>query len=154
MGGLYLMRSQLKKADVSSRSSPAAASDVRASLQPVPLGNGALSRLLDPRSLESTLGPGRTLTGLERARMEASFAASFANVRLHTDGRAAALVRQLGARAFTLGRDVAFESGGYAPGTPAGDALLAHELAHVVQQREAIPSSDAHQRPDTRWLSG
>ncbi len=55
-------------------------------------------------------------------------------VRIHTDAKADDLSGQLNARAFTLGTDVAFAGGEYKPGTPVGDALIAHELAHVVQQ--------------------
>src|SRR5262249_833574 len=46
----------------------------------------------------------------------------------------AALAASLNARAFTIGQDIAFGLGEYRPGTPVGDALIAHELAHVVQQ--------------------
>ncbi len=65
---------------------------------------------------------------------------SFADVRVHADAHADALARSVSARAFTTGTDVWFASGEYRPGTGEGDRLLAHELAHVVQQRGA-PSS-------------
>jgi hypothetical protein len=55
------------------------------------------------------------------------------DVRVHTGGRAADSARRLGARAYTVGRDIVFGSGQYAPATPAGRGLLAHELAHVAQ---------------------
>jgi hypothetical protein len=55
-------------------------------------------------------------------------------VRVHTDTKAGELSTQLNARAFTIGSDVAFGGGEYRPGTLVGDALIAHELAHVVQQ--------------------
>lgn len=55
-------------------------------------------------------------------------------VRVHTDARAAASARQLNALAYTVGHDVVFAAGQYAPHTPIGRTLLAHELAHVVQQ--------------------
>ena len=57
--------------------------------------------------------------------------------RLHRDAPAAALSRELSARAFAVGPHVAFGAGEFAPGTPVGDALIAHELAHVQQQRGA-----------------
>jgi hypothetical protein len=66
--------------------------------------------------------------------MEAAFGANFGGVRLHTDGDAATLSDQLNARAFTVGRHVAFGAGEFKPDTIVGDALIAHELAHVVQQ--------------------
>jgi hypothetical protein len=74
--------------------------------------------------------------------MEHAFGESFSGVRLHRDGDAAAVSRELSARAFAVGPHVAFGSGEYAPGTPVGDALIAHELAHVAQQRGADPTFD------------
>jgi len=53
---------------------------------------------------------------------------------MHTDTRAAETAREVNARAFTLGQNVVFGAGGYAPGTTSGQRLLAHELTHVVQQ--------------------
>src|SRR5262249_10392386 len=58
----------------------------------------------------------------------------FRNVRIHTGERAASTARSLNARAFTLGRNIAFAPGEFAPGTRHGQRLLAHELTHVVQQ--------------------
>jgi type II secretory pathway pseudopilin PulG len=72
-----------------------------------------------------------------RAFYESRFDHDFTQVRLHTDERAAESARGLNARAFTLGKDVTFGEGQYAPGTLDGRRLLAHELTHVVQQRNA-----------------
>ncbi|VTU28745.1 eCIS core domain-containing protein [Variovorax sp. RA8] len=93
------------------------------------------AREADPVSVRDQLGSGRSLPGAVRTRMESAFGADFAGVRLHTDAKAAQLSEQLNARAFTLGAHVAFGSGEYRPGTLVGDALMAHELAHVLQQR-------------------
>lgn len=65
---------------------------------------------------------------------------SFTDVRVHHDDHAASLNRAVSARAFTVGRDIFFGSGEYRPGTTQGRELLAHELAHVVQQRGAAQS--------------
>jgi hypothetical protein len=65
---------------------------------------------------------------------------SLADVRIHTDGGAAALARSVSARAFTVGSDIFFAPGEYQPATPAGRELLTHELVHVVQQRGAPAS--------------
>jgi hypothetical protein len=76
-------------------------------------------------------------TGLEdgvRRQMESSFGADFSNVRIHTNSEADTLNHALGARAFTVGNDVFFRHGEYAPATAAGKELLAHELTHVIQQ--------------------
>jgi hypothetical protein len=59
------------------------------------------------------------------------------DVRVHTDDKADRLNRSVSARAFATGTDVYFAKGEYSPGSPDGDRLIAHELAHVVQQRGA-----------------
>ena len=61
----------------------------------------------------------------------------FRQVRIHWDARAAASARALHARAYTVGRHIVFAAGQYAPHTRAGRLLLAHELAHVLQQQHA-----------------
>src|SRR5262249_27980850 len=69
-----------------------------------------------------------------RNRMESAFGDDFSKVRIYSDPRANGVSSRLNARALTIGNDIAFASGEYNPGTIIGDALLAHELAHVVQQ--------------------
>jgi hypothetical protein len=66
--------------------------------------------------------------------MEASFGADLGHVRVHTGGEAAASARGMEARAYTIGSDIVFGSGEYAPATGDGKRLLAHELAHTAQQ--------------------
>jgi hypothetical protein len=78
--------------------------------------------------------PGQPLVAGTRAFMESAFGQGFSHVRIHTDTQAAALSAGLNARAFTIGQDIAFGVGEYQPGTLIGDALIAHELAHVIQQ--------------------
>jgi len=95
---------------------------------------GTPPQTADPEAVRGELGSGRSLEASVRARMESAFDSRFPNVRIHTDARAADLSDELGAKAFTVGRDIAFAPGEYRPGTPIGDALIAHELAHVVQQ--------------------
>jgi hypothetical protein len=96
---------------------------------------GALAREL--AAVQAELGEGRPLDGAVRARMEQALETPLGDVRLHTDETAARLARRQGAPAFAVGRHVAFDQGEYRPGTLAGDALLAHELAHVSQQEGA-----------------
>ncbi len=67
-----------------------------------------------------------------QAKMESAFGADFSSVRIH-EGQAAT---ELGAAAYTQGRDIHFAPGQYDPGSTAGQELLGHELAHVVQQSE------------------
>ncbi len=95
----------------------------------------------DPGAIRNRLGVGSPLPGSARSRMESAFGLSFSQVRIHTDPSAASLSDQLNARAFTVGEHVAFGPGEYQPGTLIGDALLAHELAHVVQQGGATNAS-------------
>ena len=78
--------------------------------------------------------PGRPLDEATRGFMESRFNHDFSGVRVHTDGRAAASARAVNALAYTVGNHVAFDSGQYTPGTSGGRGLLAHELAHTVQQ--------------------
>ncbi|WP_405868199.1 DUF4157 domain-containing protein [Streptomyces sp. NBC_01515] len=69
-----------------------------------------------------------------RHEMEARLATDLGAVRVHTGAEAGETARSLGARAYTVGADIVFGAGQYAPSTPVGRYLLAHELAHVVQQ--------------------
>jgi hypothetical protein len=102
----------------------------------------------DAEGVRTRLGPGAPLDSGVRARMGRAFEADFSAVRVHTDAGAAALAARMNARAFTIGQAVAFAAGEYRPGTVVGDALIAHELAHVVQQERAsaapagAPSTD------------
>ena len=59
------------------------------------------------------------------------------DVQVHTGGQAADLTRRVSARAFTLGSDIYFGAGEFAPESFEGKKLLAHELTHVAQQRSA-----------------
>jgi hypothetical protein len=87
-----------------------------------------------PQEIQAQLSGGQSLDGGAKARMGAAFGHDFSGVRVHTGAQAAALSDDLNARAFTVGSDIAFGPGEYQPGTMIGDALIAHELAHVVQQ--------------------
>ena len=92
------------------------------------------ARTADPVSVRSRLGTGQAMPSGVRSRMESAFGVGFGGVRLHTDSTAARLSDRLNARAFTIGEHVAFGGGEYQPDSLVGQALLAHELAHVVQQ--------------------
>src|SRR5215470_5556823 len=81
-------------------------------------------------------GGGNSLGSGVRAFMEPRFGFDFGKVKIHTDQRSASLARDLGARAFTVGRDIFFGRDEYEPGSSAGRHLLAHELTHVVQQNQ------------------
>ncbi len=79
--------------------------------------------------------PGQPLDPATRAFFEPRFGHDFSQVRIHTDARAAESARAVNAVAYTVGHNVVFGAGQYAPGTTTGKQVLAHELVHVVQQR-------------------
>lgn len=87
--------------------------------------------------IPARLGTGRPLEPVVRSFFEPRYGVDFGAVRVHTDASADAAARSVNALAFTLGRDVVFRSDRYAPHSEHGRRLLAHELAHVVQQRGA-----------------
>ena len=77
---------------------------------------------------------GQPLEGALHQQMSASLGCDFSEVRIHTGPEAEQLSRRLGARAFTIGSDIFFGRGAYAPASSGGRELIAHELSHVVQQ--------------------
>ncbi len=95
----------------------------------------------DATAVKAQLGTGHSLDSRVQSQMSSAFGHDFSGVRVHTDSGAAKLSSDLQARAFTVGNDVAFASGEYRPGSLVGDALIAHELAHVVQQSSSSRSS-------------
>jgi hypothetical protein len=86
--------------------------------------------------ISSTRGSGASLDSGVADRFGSSLG-DLSDVRVHTDDNADRLNRSVSARAFATGTDVYFAKGEYNPGSAAGDKLIAHELAHVVQQRGA-----------------
>jgi hypothetical protein len=82
---------------------------------------------------------GVPLAPAERAYFEPRFGRDFSAVRIHADAQAATAAADIGARAFTLGRDIAFARDEYRPATDAGRRLIAHELAHTLQQNSTSP---------------
>jgi hypothetical protein len=78
--------------------------------------------------------PGQPLGAATRDFFEPRYQHDFSDVRVHTDARAAASASAVNALAYTVGRHIVFGAGQYAPSTPAGLILTAHELTHVVQQ--------------------
>ena len=122
----YAQRSPAAKAKVPDRDPAAVSARLPASVldrQPVPVRR-ELAR------------PGNQLDAATRSLMERRFGHDLSQVRVHSDPGAAESARMLGARAYTVGEQVVFGAGRFAPNTPDGRRLLAHELAHVVQQRQ------------------
>jgi Domain of unknown function (DUF4157) len=84
--------------------------------------------------IQNLRGGGQPLSTSARSFFEPRFGYDFSAVRVHADAHAGQLARSVNARAFTLGSDIVFGQGEYAPETTTGKRLLAHELTHVVQQ--------------------
>ena len=106
-----------------------------AALRPNPAGAPRAPAAAAPTLVHDALGTsGRALDEPAREFMESGFGRSFSDVRVHDDERAASSARAVGARAYTVGKDVVFARGAYAPSSGAGLRLIAHELTHVAQQ--------------------
>jgi hypothetical protein len=104
-------------------------------------GDGTVSQAADDAF--GKLSGGMPLPPAERAFFEARLGFDFSRVRVHADDAGGAAARAVGARAFARGLDIGFSVGAYAPGTPQGRRLLAHELTHIVQQAGNRPSAMA-----------
>ena len=116
------------------------------------VGNRAVVQLLSEDEAEPELAggvidavtaPGAPLEAGIQREMSGRLGADFSGVRVHTGPAASASADSLGARAYTLGEDVVFAESAYAPATGEGRRTLAHELTHVVQQRNGpVEGSD------------
>jgi hypothetical protein len=125
-----------RKPAVATPAAPSASSAFR----PTPSGRSAESA---PPLVDRALrGSSSLLNGDVRSFMEARFGADFSHVRVHTGPTAAASARAIGAKAYTFRDSIVFGQAAYSPATHDGRHLLAHELAHVVQQG-ATASADA-----------
>lgn len=103
-------------------------------------GDAMAAALAAPPSVERALsGGGRPLEPAVRRDMEQRFGHDFFDVRVHDDALAAESAREVSAHAYTSGPHIAFAAGRYAPHRTEGRRLLAHELAHVVQQSQGAP---------------
>src|ERR1043166_7897960 len=90
--------------------------------------------------LQST---GQSLENETRGFFESRFNHDFSRVRVHSDKKASDSADAVNASAYTVGRDIVFGTGQYSPGTLAGRELLAHELAHTVQQGEQTAATSS-----------
>src|SRR5438876_7230652 len=117
------------------------------------------SEALVPNIVHEVLrSSGQPLDHSTRAFMESRFGHDFAHVRVHADARAAESARAVNALAYTVGRDMVFSTGRYAPTDAAGRHLISHELTHVIQQSHAahaalplrIGDSDAPEQEATQ----
>jgi Domain of unknown function (DUF4157) len=99
-------------------------------------GNRATADLLGRASA------GQPLESQLRRDLERAYGVHLGDVRVHTDEGAALAADALGARAYTSGSDIVFARGEYAPATPSGELLVAHEVAHVLQQASATTRTE------------
>ena len=119
----------------------------------LPLANAA------PRAAAVVASPGVPLDRATLARVQPRFGADFCDVRVHADQGAAESAHALNANAYTVGRDIVFGAGRYAPRSEAGLRLLTHELTHVLQQRGAparavTAPDDAAEREAEHFAAG
>ena len=106
------------------------------------LADSALRRPIEQDTGASpALSGGSEIPAGLRSELEPALGADFSAVRLHTDREHGLSALALGARAYSIGSDVVFAPGEYAPATPGGRALLAHELCHVAQDGGTRPSA-------------
>ena len=106
-----------------------------------------------PAVHEALSSGGQPLNADVQASMESRFGTDFSQVRVHTDGQAAESAQAVSALAYTVGDDVVFGKGQYQPETSEGQKLLAHELTHVVQQRQALSPVPQHKALSTHTVS-
>ncbi|MCB9267671.1 MAG: DUF4157 domain-containing protein [Lewinellaceae bacterium] len=109
-------------------------------------GGAAVSPALAGQ-IQHARGGGQALDTGARSFMESRFGRDFSGIRIHADNQAAQMSRQLNAEAFTIGRDIYFNNGYFSPESSQGKQLLAHELAHAVQQGAAGRLSNGLQEP-------
>ncbi|MGH9495665.1 MAG: DUF4157 domain-containing protein [Candidatus Sulfotelmatobacter sp.] len=95
-----------------------------------------------PTAHEVLRSSGQPLDEKTRAFLEPRFGHNFGHVRVHADSRAAQSAQAVGASAYTVGRDIIFAPGQFAPHTISGQRLLAHELAHTIQQSGGASAGD------------
>jgi hypothetical protein len=93
--------------------------------------------LVPPIVQDVLRSPGQPLDPATQAFFEPRFGHDFARVRVHHDAQSAASAHAVDAMAYTVGSHIVFAAGHYAPGSPGGRGLIAHELTHVVQQQAA-----------------
>ncbi|WP_147114418.1 DUF4157 domain-containing protein [Tateyamaria sp. syn59] len=114
---------------------------VQARAQGAPPSARAIQMARVERQLRAARGRGNPLPEPTRRKMEAGLGADLSGVRIHTDTPAALMTKLLNAKAFASGRDIFFSPTRFSPGTQRGDHLIAHEVAHTLQQG-AIELSD------------
>ncbi|NIS80207.1 MAG: DUF4157 domain-containing protein [Anaerolineales bacterium] len=115
-------------------------------VRPKPMEGQSQQRVLSQASIHANRCPGKSLSTTTRDYFEPRFGTDFSDVRVHTCGDAIQMCAGLNAQAFTHGNSIYFNHGKYRPATFPGKRLLAHELTHIVQQRENATGRDEIRR--------
>jgi hypothetical protein len=118
---------------------------ISSALGTTPEGNDVLES-----NVSAFLRGGQPLPKSVRTSFEQLFGHDFSQVRVHSDAAAEQSARDLNANAYTVGHNIVFGAGSFAPGTGEGRRLIAHELAHVVQQSSASPGGALQRQPDPK----
>ncbi|HVZ39419.1 MAG TPA: DUF4157 domain-containing protein [Candidatus Kapabacteria bacterium] len=112
-------------------------------VQKAPAGTAGAGAMEAPQAVHDVIGSGGSpLDSGARRFMEPRMGRDFGGVRVHTDQRAASSAEAIGARAYTVGNNIVFGRGQYAPASSDGRRLLAHELTHVMQQSGGAPQTE------------
>jgi len=134
-------------------------------IQPKTTGESSVATPTFGEGMRAIQGAGVPLPQSTLRFFEPRFGTDFNDVRVHSDSHASDLAGQVHAKAFTLGRDLVFASGQYSPESSEGRHLLAHELTHVVQQRQGqvsrtiqrvhtfTPGRPAHDHTPVGWAT-
>lgn len=123
--------------------------DKKQTVQTKPAGPSSVVPAVAPPQVHDVVGqPGRPLDAATRGFFEPRFGLDLSAVRVHADGRAGDAARSVGARAFAVGENIVFAPGEFVPASAGGRHLLAHELAHVVQQRGGAQGRVRRAPPD------
>lgn len=123
-----------RKASVATKDEQPGTEELKIQTKGAALPNGGFASSKLSSSIQSTRGGGSPLPRSVSSEMGSKIGADFSNVKVHTGSYAQNFNKGLGARAFTVGKDIYFNSGEYNPHSNNGKSLLAHELTHTVQQ--------------------
>lgn len=120
--------------------SPAKIRAIKPAIQRLPQQTTSQHSNAAPASVDKALSAnGRPLDSVLQQDMSQRFGYDFSQVRIHADAAAEQSAKEINARAYTVGHNIVFGAGQFAPETRQGRHLLAHELTHVVQQTNASP---------------
>ena len=142
-GDVYEQEADRVADEVMRSPTPTAVHGAPARIQRVASHTGRNNPSAPSSAAQIQAGPARPLEPVLRQDMEQRFGYDFSQVRLHFGGAAEQSARDVNADAYTLGHDIVFGAGQFAPHTGTGRRLIAHELTHVVQQSGGVVARNA-----------